>query len=163
MTEDGFASFFREQFSRIALTLIADGASLADAEDATQEAMVLARRKWDSIGNHAAWVHTVARRRYRRVLRMRKPTVQLPESALETAAASDASDLSIFTEEQQHVLGVIRQLPLMQGQVFARVYYGLSCKEIAEVLGVSEATVRSHLRHARNNLKEILKEMMLSA
>lgn len=155
--------FFREQFSRIAFLLITDGASRADAEDATQEAMVLARRNWDSIDNHAAWVHTVARRRYRRVLRMRKATVQLPESALETTAASDASDLSIFTEEQQHVLGVIRQLPLMQRRVFARVYYGLSCKEIAEVLGISEATVRSHLRHARNNLKEILKEMMLSA
>lgn len=153
MTEDGFASFFREQFSRVAFLLIKLGASRDDAEDATQEAMVLAWQKWDSIDDHAAWVYTVAARGYWRLLRTRPVAASLPESASGTTAASD---LSIFTEEQQHVLSVLRQLPLMQRLVLALTYDGLTCKDIAEVLGISEATVRSHLRHARHNLKRVM-------
>jgi RNA polymerase sigma-70 factor (ECF subfamily) len=153
LTEDGFASFFREQFSRIAFLLIKLGASRADAEDATQDALVLAWRKLDSIDDHAAWVYTVATRAYWRVLRTRPVPAPLPESA---PATTTASDLGIFTEEQQHVLSVLRQLPLMQRVVLALIYDGLTCKDIAEVLGISEATVRSHLRHARNNLKKVV-------
>jgi RNA polymerase sigma-70 factor (ECF subfamily) len=156
LTEDGFVSFFREQFSRVAFLLIKLGANRADAEDATQEAMVLAWKRWHSIDDHAAWVYTVAVRRYRRLLRAQPTMVSLPEPA---PATTLASDLSILTEEQQHVLGVLRQLPPTQRLVLAMTYDGLACKEIAEVLEISEATVRSHLRHARNNLKG----MMLSA
>jgi DNA-binding CsgD family transcriptional regulator len=44
----------------------------------------------------------------------------------------------------------------VQRLVFALTYDGLACKEIAEVLEVSEATVRSHLRHARKKLKGLM-------
>lgn len=140
----------------MAFLLIKLGASRADAEDAAQEAMVLAWQKWDSIDDHAAWVNTVAVRSYWKLLRTRSVTVPLPKSASEAIVKSD---LSIFTEEQQHVLSVLRQLPLKQRLVVALTYDGWTCKEVAEVLGISEATVRSHLRHVRKSLKE----MMLSA
>jgi RNA polymerase sigma factor (sigma-70 family) len=153
LTEDGFASFFRKQFSRIAFLLITLGASQADAEDATQEAMILAWEKWDSIDDHAAWVYTVAVRTYWRLLRTRPAIVSLPESALETTVASD---LNMLTEEQHHVLSVLRQLPPARRFVVAMKYDGLACKKIAEILEISEATVRSHLRHARKNLKGMI-------
>lgn len=82
--------------------------------------------------------------------------MSLPESLPETTVAPDPITLA---EGQQNVLSVFRRLPLMQRLVLALIYDGFTCREIAEMLGITEATVRSHLRHARNNLKE----MMLSA
>ncbi len=42
----------------------------------------------------------------------------------------------------------------MQRAVVALFYDGAICDEIGELLGVSQATVRSHLRYARRTLKE---------
>jgi RNA polymerase sigma-70 factor (ECF subfamily) len=153
LTDSGFVSFFRERFSRTVVLLITMGASQADAEDATQEAMVLAWQKWDSIDTPAAWVRTVAVRAYWRLVRTRPQTVSLDEFVPESIA--DPS-LSIFTEEQQHVLRLLRALPPMQRTVVALAYDASTCEEIAMLLGISEATVRSHLRHARKNLKGMM-------
>ena len=58
LTGNGFDLFFRERFARTVVLLIAMGASRADAEDAAQEAMVLAWRQWDSVHEPSAWVRT---------------------------------------------------------------------------------------------------------
>lgn len=46
----------------------------------------------------------------------------------------------------------------MQSAVAALSYDGSTYKEIAVLLGISEATVRSHLRYARKNLKEMIQQ-----
>lgn len=129
------------------------GASRADAEDASQEAMVLAWRKWESIDKPEPWVRTVAVRVYWKLVSTRPQTVSLDESVPESVVDSA---LSIFTEEQQHVLRLLRALPPMQRTVAALAYDGSTCEEVAMLLGISEATVRSHLRHARKNLKGMM-------
>lgn len=133
--------------------LVAMGASRADAEDASQEAMVLAWRKWESIDKPEPWVRTVAVRVYWKLVSTRPQTVSLDESVPESVVDSA---LSIFTEEQQHVLRLLRALPPMQRTVAALAYDGSTCEEVAMLLGISEATVRSHLRHARKNLKGMM-------
>lgn len=153
MTDSGFVSFFRERFGRTVVLLITMGASRADAEDAAQEAMVLAWQKWESIDKPAAWVRTVAVRAYWRLVSTQPQTVSLEEPVPESIAGSG---LSIFTEEQQHVLRLLRALPPKQRTVVALAYDGSTCQEIAMLLGISEATVRSHLRHARENLKGMM-------
>lgn len=153
MTGSGFDSFFRERFGRTVVLLIAMGAERADAEDAAQEAMVRAWQKWDSINEPAAWVRTVAVRGYFKMLRTRPVVVSPDDPACESTADAD---LSIFTDEQQLVLRLLRALPPMQRAASALSYDGSTCREIAELLGISEATVRSHLRHARKNLKEMM-------
>lgn len=129
------------------------GASRADAEDATQEAMVQAWQRWESIDKPEAWVRTVAVRAYWKVVGARPQTVSLDESVPESIVDSG---LGIFTEEQQQVLRLLRALPPMQGGVAALAYDGSTCQEIAMLLGISEATVRSHLRYARKNLKGMM-------
>lgn len=133
--------------------LITMGASRADAEDATQEAMIRAWQRWESIDKPEAWVRTVAVRAYWRMVNARPQTAPFNEPVPESTA--DPS-LSIFTEEQQHVLRLLRALPPMQCNVAALTYDGSTCGEIAILLGISEATVRSHLRHARKNLKGMM-------
>jgi RNA polymerase sigma factor (sigma-70 family) len=153
LTKIGFDPFFRERFSRTVVLLTAMGASRADAEDATQEAMILAWNQWSSIREPAAWVRTVAVRSYLRLRRGRPEVTALDESAPDPAADDD---LGSFEEEQRQVLHLLRKLPDGQRAVAALYYDGLNCEEIAALLGKAPATVRSHLRHARLSLKEVI-------
>jgi RNA polymerase sigma-70 factor (ECF subfamily) len=150
LTEDGFASFFRERFSRTVVLLISMGASRADAEDATQEAMILAWRQWESIREPTSWVRTVAVRAFWRHIGKKRQTVPLDEAVDQQAADPD---LATFAEEQQQVLRLLRGLPPGQRTVAALHYDELPCDEIAELTGKSPATVRSNLRHARKKLE----------
>lgn len=131
------------------------GASRADAEDATQEAMILAWQQWESLDSPAAWVRTVAVRTFWR--RARAQGLQEAATDKDTAADQSAvdADLVVFTEEQQDILRRLRELPKVQRTVFALYYDGLSCEEIADLLDKTPATVRSNLRHARQSLKEV--------
>jgi RNA polymerase sigma factor (sigma-70 family) len=154
LTEGGFASFYRERFRWTAVLLIAVGASRADAEDATQEAMVKAWEKWDSIKNPRPWVCKVAYRAYlRRACQRDGKAEPLDESSGDRATESD---LAIFADEQQRVLRLLRALPPGQRAVAACFYDGLTCEEIAQVVDKPPATVRSQLRHARKALKEMI-------
>jgi RNA polymerase sigma factor (sigma-70 family) len=153
LTRDGFVSFFRERYGRTVILLIAMGASRADAEDAAQEAMVLAWNQWEAIREPAAWVRTVAVRAYLKAVRARGRETVLPDDSFELAASPD---LGVFTEEQQHVLGLLRGLPAGQRTVAALFYDELTCEEIAELVGKPTATVRSQLRHARSSLKGMM-------
>jgi len=70
--------------------------------------------------------------------------------------APSGLDLAVFSEEQQRVLSLLRQLPPAQRIITALYYDGLSAEEIAGATGKPAATVRSHLRHARRALKEVI-------
>jgi RNA polymerase sigma factor (sigma-70 family) len=154
LTEDGFVLFFQQRFSRIVILLIAMGSSRADAEDAAQDAMILAWQQWDSIREPAAWVRTVAVRVFwKHAGTPPDRTVQLDEVPGEPVTDPD---LSIFSEEQCTVLRLLRGLPPGQRAVAALFYDGQSCEEIAELAGKPEATVRSQLRHARRALREVI-------
>jgi RNA polymerase sigma factor (sigma-70 family) len=154
VTEDDFASFFYERFGKTVIMLVTMGASRADAEDATQEAMLAAWRQRDTINKNAvAWLRTVAIRKYWELVGARPQTVPLNEFASQPVAGSG---LSIFAEEQLEVLHLLRALPPEQRTVVALHYDGATCEDIATVTGKSQATVRSNLRHARNTLRELM-------
>ena len=130
------------------------GANRADAEDATQEAMILAWNEWDTIREPAAWVRRVAIRNYLRMARRaHSRAVPLDESI---AHPGVDLDLGSFEEEEQQVLRLLRALPDGQRAVAALHYDGLTCEEIAMALSKTPATVRSQLRHARQALGEVI-------
>jgi len=141
-------------FSRTVVLLIAMGAGLADAEDAAQEAMILAWQNWAVIREPAAWVRTTAIRVFfKQSSRKRNRTVRLDEA---DAYPSADPDLEIFAEEEQNVLRLLRALPPGQRTIAVLFYDGMPCEEIAEFVGKTPATVRSQLRHARKTLKELI-------
>ena len=51
---------------------------------------------------------------------------------------------------------MVRRLPERQRHVFAWHLEGFSCGQIAKIEQMTEATVRSHLRHARDRLAQWL-------
>jgi RNA polymerase sigma-70 factor (ECF subfamily) len=155
LTEDGYDSFYRDRYSKTVVLLIGSGASRSDAEDAVQEAMIQAWEQWGTLHNPTAWVRTVAIRKYWRLAAARRPTERLGESVPDW---SGDSGLAIFEDEdQQRVLARLGALPLEQRIVLALLIDGATRKEIAELTGKPEATIRSLLRHARKTLKELMK------
>lgn len=134
--------------------LIGMGASRADAEDAAQEAMILAWQKWASIHKPSAWVSTTAARIFlkKKALRKKDQMVALEEAV----AQSNDLETMMFDDGQQEVLRLLRALPNDQRCITALYYDGLSYDEIAEVTHKPIATVRSQLRHARIKLKKVV-------
>lgn len=154
LNRDGFASFFQQRYGSTAVLLVTMGASRADAEDAVQEAMIAAWQKWETIREPAAWVRTTAIRRLWKTSQQPLPAA-LPDDGTARPVQGEP-DPAVFSEEQQRVLALLRQLPPAQRVIAALYYDGLTAEEIASATGKPAATVRSHLRHARRALKEVI-------
>jgi RNA polymerase sigma-70 factor (ECF subfamily) len=154
IVSEDFSTFYdREIRSVVGLAYVLSG-SRNGAEDLAQDAFVTAYRHWDRVGayeNPGAWVRRVAanrsistgRRRIaeaKALLRLGGERIAIPE-------------LSIDNED---LWSAVRQLPPRQAQVIALRYWDrLSGREIAEILQLSEATVKSHLQRARQVLAQI--------
>jgi len=153
---EDFATFFRREFPKVVTYLYACG-FVRHAEDAAEEAMHAAYNKWDGIEKPEGWVRVVALRCAQRQavseqLRNKRDgyyAVMAPPSSAPVPA-----EIAEITEEQRAVLGVIESLPLARRRIVALAFDGWKVREIAEELGIAEATVRSHLRHVRRSLSE---------
>jgi RNA polymerase sigma factor (sigma-70 family) len=155
VSPEGFAAFFRERYPRTVLLLMTMGAARADAEDAVQEAMTLAWQQRESVREPAAWVRTTAVRAWWKRDR-RQPRTRPLDDTTPHPALGDDGDLVIFAEEQQRVVRLLRALPPAQRTVAALYYDGLAVSEIAGLTGKPAATIRSHLRHVRRSLQEVI-------
>ena len=129
------------------------------AEELTQEAFC---RAWEKIPTlrqpkrFGAWLYAVARNAARTAGR-RKPTVRLTD---ESAGAADPEP---SVDEWTEVHNAVAALPERQRAVVVLRYYsGLSHRQVAEVLGIPEGTVRSRLSRAyatlRNRLGHLLED-----
>lgn len=136
------------------ILLITMGASRADAEEIAQETMIAAWQSWQTIREPAAWVRTTATRKLWKRNHQQLTTMSLDENTAQLPVSEP--DLAVFSEEQQKVIGLLRRLPQAQRTVAALHYDGLTSEEIAVATRKPATTVRSHLRHARTALKEVI-------
>jgi RNA polymerase sigma-70 factor (ECF subfamily) len=60
--------------------------------------------------------------------------------------------------QKQYVLNVLRALPLRQRQVLALTFDDWTDAEIADLLKIEEAAVRSNRKKARRNAAELIGE-----
>jgi RNA polymerase sigma-70 factor (ECF subfamily) len=123
---------------------------MRDAADAAQSAFAELFTKWGTIRSPRAWLRTMG---FRQMLR--QPAEYPLDTQSEPSVLRASSSLELREQEQQ-VLTVLRQLPLAQRQVLALVYDQFSYREIAEIIGKSEATVRKNIERARAAMREIL-------
>jgi len=128
--------------------------SEAEAREAAQEAFLKAWLKRDTFRGEAkvsTWLYTIAKRTALDHLRRLKRRREVPlEEAGDPPAPSDAKRLIL--EE------AIRRLPEREREAI-RLFYqaGLSGREAAEVMGVSEGNFRVILYRARRRLRELLR------
>ncbi|MDG6105628.1 sigma-70 family RNA polymerase sigma factor [Dactylosporangium aurantiacum] len=155
MDEPEFDTFFRTTMPMLLGYLIKSSWNLEQAKDAATEAMIDAYKQWDTIEHPKAWVYKVAARHLHRI-RGRERDHDHADVVQTDPADPDGVAALDLGEEHRRVMAALRSLPPNQRKVFALHYDGWKHTEIADHLGMTEGTVRSHLRHARENLKRRL-------
>lgn len=154
---ESFEVFYHREISAVVgLAYVLSGSNRA-AEDLAQEAFLSALRHWEQISgydNPGAWVRRVvsnrAVSRFRRsaaearaLLRLRGEDYTVPET--------DPEAIGLWEE--------VRRLPTRQSQVVALRYYDQRpIADIAQILGCSQTTVKTHLRRAKETLARRLAE-----
>jgi RNA polymerase sigma factor (sigma-70 family) len=156
---DEFLAAIPEIQRATVLSTMHSGVSFADAEDATQDALVsmyLALQRGDTISTPRAWARVVARRAAWR-LASRQGRERLTANEDLAVLAGDADNHEKMADdiaERVQVLDWIRQLPADHQNIIALVGDGYSPSEIAEQLGLSTAVVRVRLKNAREKLRK---------
>ncbi|MFC4597513.1 RNA polymerase sigma factor [Cohnella hongkongensis] len=124
------------------------------AEDIAQDVFVKAYEHLDSFRGGSSvksWLLTIARNTaldYLKTAWMRK--VQLFPSWFRQDAARSAESEWFGSEEKNRIWGLVLELPRKQREVLILfAHYRMSMKDIADMLGISEGTVKSRLHRAR--------------
>lgn len=110
------------------------------------------------------WLFGIAVRQCRADFRRRVPVPVEPEECcgvLRTAPDPSPVEAAIASETATLVASAVAGLPHAQRTVMVlRVWNGLSYAEIAEIVGRSEGTVRSHMFHALAGVRRQLEPRM---
>jgi len=143
-----------------------------DALDLSQEAFLRAFRALGRFERKSAfysWLYRIAMNLCIDFLRSRShippisldsEKMQLPHNAIPSRQPSPAK-LVERKELQQQINTAVAMLSPMQKKVFTlRHWNGMQIKEIANVIGRSEGTVKAHLFHAARNLRQRLVEYL---
>ena len=129
------------------------------ARDLVQETFLRAWRALDSLKDDRAaksWLITILRREYARTFERIRPqftdvdAVPLPDA--DTLGPEERAERSLLRRGMQELAPRYRDPLLLQ------VVVGLSCKEIAQELGISKSAVMTQLFRAREQLKSRLAE-----
>ncbi len=138
--------------------------SAEDAEEATQEVFLKAYRslsRFHLSKRFYPWLYTIAvnyLRSQRRKRRRRDPSGDLSYDESLPAGAADgpheAPETSLLrTEARRSVDRGLERLKAAHREVFVlRELEGLSVADVAEVLGIAEGTVKTHLHRAKREL-----------
>jgi len=136
----------------------------ADAEDAVQEAFVRVLRHRDTLGevrDQRVWliriVWNIVLDRKRRA-KTRPETDDVAELArVLPCDGLSAEQIAAAAQHHAHVLACVEKLPVKERQVLMlSAFEELTSVEIAEVLGITESSVRSRLFRARNLMADLL-------
>jgi RNA polymerase sigma-70 factor (ECF subfamily) len=144
---------------RFVLRLVRDEAA---AEDLISEVFLDVWRqagRFEGRAQVSTWLLAIARFKALSALR-RKPEQELDEEMAE--AIEDTSDTPDVTLEKKETGEVIRQcltsLSAEHREIIDLVYYHeKSVEEVAEIVGIPEATVKTRMFYARKKLAELLK------
>ena len=127
--------------------------NMSDAEDILQDTLIQyikAAPAFESQEHEKAWLLRVAANLSKNKIKYNK--IRETDELAEELVAGEQEDLAF-------VWDAVKLLPDKYREVVHLFYQeGLATKEIAEVLGRNESTVRSDLKRGRDQLKKILKE-----
>ena len=119
--------------------------STEDAQDAAQEVFFRLYRNWSRIDHArdlAPWL-------YRVTVNVCRDARHASPGEVREPGRSDPTETRIAIEQ-----GLARLGPKEREALVLRDVEGLETAEVARILGAAEATVRSHIRNARNKLRQ---------
>jgi RNA polymerase sigma-70 factor, ECF subfamily len=138
----------------------------ADAEDLVQEIFIKVFRnldRFDPSRSFAAWIFAIARHHcINHAARMRPVPRPFDGSGPRTEGPVETGDPEslLIADERNRIVGeALEALDADSREMaFLRYHEGLKTRQIAEVLGLAEGTVKSRLFAIRGTLKEALRE-----
>jgi RNA polymerase sigma-70 factor (ECF subfamily) len=146
-----FEHFYRSEYRRVLGLAYGLCGDRGLAEEVTQEAFLAAFKSWEGLDNPAGWVRSVVANRSRSWLRRRYAEMR----ALVRLGAEADPSIREMPADSAHFWWQVRRLPRRQAQAIALVYLnGLAVRQVAEILGCAESTVRVHLTRGRRALAE---------
>jgi RNA polymerase sigma-70 factor, ECF subfamily len=158
-----FAELYDAYFARLYAYVAARMGSRSDAEDVVADTFVraldaLPRFEYRGPGSFAAWLFRIAHNRVVTESGKNRHRVDLDADSLAGRPASVVDQSPEATLEQAEDAQLIRRLiqllsPRRQEVVTLRFFGDLRNQEIAEVLGLDERTVASHLCRALEDLR----------
>jgi RNA polymerase sigma-70 factor (sigma-E family) len=142
---------------RLARLLLDD---VGTSEEVVQDAFVALQLRWRTIrepDKAAAWLRSAVLNGARSQLRRRRVRERLLPRPGPDGAPADRGALA--AEEHRRVVEALRRLPRRQQEaVVLRFYLELSEREIAEAMGVSAGSVKTHLHRGLAALTPLLEE-----
>ena len=146
-----FADFYAASRDVCLRAVLASVVDRSLAEDLVAEAFTRALMSWPKVSQHPApraWIVRTALNTRVSWWRKRRKDVPLGVTDGMTAVAAPLIDI------EPGLLRVLRQLPRRQREVIAvRVFLDLDTRATAELLGISEGTVKAHLSRAIATLR----------
>jgi RNA polymerase sigma-70 factor (ECF subfamily) len=176
---DGFRILFRIEYPRLVAHLVSRGVQRADAEESAEYALTTLYTERPGIETDVhAWLIIVAWRHHCRRTRRRQSLTdgagagetsgenrqaapdrdgrqqrRTPRPAEGRNAAEEWVELH---DEERAVIVALQQLPRRQRDCMALFFDGYKAREIADLLDMRAATVRSNIRHAKETLRRVL-------
>jgi RNA polymerase sigma-70 factor (ECF subfamily) len=143
-----------------------------DAEDVLQETYLKALRAlptFEGRSSLSTWLHRIAVNEALMILRKRRPVVPIEEEASDDDEVNEPVQLVDFSQlperellssvSQRFLDGAIQRLsPGLRSVFLLRDVEGLSIKETAETLNLTEMNVKTRLLRARLKLREELSD-----
>ena len=147
---------FEQNYDRLVRALTILAGEREAAADAVQEAFVRLVRGWDRLSAYedpAGWVRRVALNQIydhrRAIWRQARLLLRMRQQYAAPFGAS-AGDEAVWER--------LQTLPLKQRTALALYYVdGLTAREVAETMQVSEGTVKQHLHRGRETLRESMR------
>lgn len=154
-----FEDLFRDAYRPLLRDAIFAGGNPHEAEDAVSAALEEVLRRWDGIENPRAYarratISNLIKNRQRGQQRIRARMIQRGDYQLER----DLDPGLTVWEEQEWVMQLLESLPSAQREVLACMVDMFPRKEIAQLLGKTDAAVRQNLCAARKSLMSYLAE-----
>ena len=151
----------KNKLYRLALRIVQD---TAEAEDVVQETLIRIwekREEWDEVESFDALGLTICRNlALDRMERKDAQTLELLPEEMDTAHTSDPFSQFVAQESYKVVERVMEELPVRQREIFQlRDMEGMSYREIAEILQVSDEQVKVYLFRARQHIKRRFEEI----
>ncbi len=144
-----FGMLYEEEGSPLWRAVFAFSGDQDVANDAVAEAFAQCIRRGDAVRDPRAWVWRSAFRIAAGELKERGRRVAPPTQEL-TYDLPEAAD---------QLMKTIAQLPRQQrAALVLRHYAGYETREVARIIGTSQATVRVHLSRGRKRLRQLLEE-----
>ncbi len=146
---DELGRLYQDEGSRLWRAVFAYGGDTEVASDAVAEAFAQCIRRGDEVRDPRAWVWRSA---------FRIAAGELKERGRHQELGTEERPHEI-PEEVGDLMTLIAGLPRQQrAALVLRHYAGYDTREVAQIIGTSQATVRVHLSRGRRRLRELLED-----